>query len=63
MLYPAELLPRQVALEAREGGTKNDRIRKLKDENSSGQAREYALTFPQRSVIFQEGSKAVSWVH
>ena len=36
MLYPAELLPHQVARQAREGGTKNDRIRKLKDENGVG---------------------------
>ena len=46
MLYPAELLPHQVARQAREGGTKNDRIRKLKDENKVRRACEYALTFP-----------------
>ena len=46
MLYPAELLPRQVVQHTREAGTKNDRIRKLKDENSAGRATEYALTFP-----------------
>ena len=39
MLYPAELRPRQVAQKARESGTKNDRIRKLKDENGVGRVR------------------------